>query len=324
MTYLDRMQAGEDVSTHKNAPVVVPMRVGRSLPAMTRPNRRVWLAKRRKGITATDAPALLGLSPWKTPLDVWLDKTGRADEVEVSYAMERGNALEPLLRAEYQRRTGLTLIDCPPLSRHPSDPLALASLDAAVEAEEGHRIVEIKTTGWRDREVWWDESLQVPDHYLAQVAWQQYVTGCEVADMIADVAGDVRIIAGITRSREFEAYAVPLMHRWWRDHVVADVAPPIDPVRDYEALSLLWEPIPGERVTASEEVVAWCREYAAAGADEAAAKQRKKEPRGRVREAMADASKLVDAEGRTWAWIDKRGALTIRPPKHEEREETDE
>lgn len=313
MTYLDALS---DAARARAA----GCGIGHAVPLMSRPNRRVWLAKRRRGITATDVPAILGLSPWATPLDVWMDKTGRAEPTEVTYAMERGTALEALLLAEYQRRTGADMLTVPPLAGHPTDPLAMASLDGAAVCDGEQRLVEVKTAGWRTRDDWWDESRQIPDHYLAQVGWQQYVCGVEVADVIVDVAGDVRMVRGIERSRDFEAYVAPLMAAWWRDHVLADVPPPPDPVRDYDALNLLWSPVPKVEAVADPDTFAACIEYAAHSAAEAAAKAAKREPRGLVRIALGEASRLVDDQGRSWAYLNVKGALTIKPPK--EREDT--
>lgn len=292
--------------------------IGHAVALQTRPNRRVWLAKRRRGITATDVPAILGLSPWATPVDVWLDKTGRATPEDPSYPMARGLALERLLLAEYATITGNELLPVPVLAGHPTDPLALASLDGAAATSDGPAVIEIKTVGWRNRDDWWDDTRQVPDHYLAQLAWQQYVTGVQQAFIVADVAGDVRIIGPIERAADFEAYAVPLMHDWWQRHIVGDQPPPFDPIRDYEAADLLWRPEPGLHTPLDEETARWCLDYAAAGRIKADAETTQKELRGLIRERLGHATALVDDDGRKWARIDKRGALTIRPPKDKE------
>jgi predicted phage-related endonuclease len=37
-----------------------------------------WLADRRKRIGGSDIDAILGLSPYRTPVDVWAEKPGRS------------------------------------------------------------------------------------------------------------------------------------------------------------------------------------------------------------------------------------------------------
>jgi putative phage-type endonuclease len=95
-----------------------------------------WLAHSRNLFNASETPAVLGISPWQTPYQLWLVKTGRA-ETEVTAPMRRGTALEPQARLAYEEKTGLVM-----------QPLVLqdgrfsASLDGMTLA--GDLIVEIK------------------------------------------------------------------------------------------------------------------------------------------------------------------------------------
>ena len=294
--------------------------IGHAVTLQHRRHRPHWLAKRRRGITATDVPAILGLSPWATPVDVWLHKTGRAKPTEVTYPMERGNALEALVLRHYAEQTKAELLPVPVLAGHPDDPLAMASLDGAAIRDGQTRIVEIKTTGWRGREDWWGDEKGLPDHYVAQIAWQQYVCGIDVADAAADVAGEFVIVEDIERSREFEAYAVPLLHDWWQRYVVTDVAPPADAQRDWQALSLLWKPRPGVTVIADDQTVWDVAEYQRARDAEKKAKADKQEAGLKLREFMAGADLLTDADGNRLASISKTGSLTVaRTPGGEKK-----
>lgn len=295
---------------------MIPDRIGHAVPVQSHRNRRHWLAKRRRGITATDVPAILGLSPFATPVDVWLDKTGRAEAKETTYAMERGIALESLLLGEYERTTtGATMLTVPVLAGHPDNPLALASLDGAANVDGDTRIVEVKTTSWRGRDDWWADD--VPDHYVAQVSWQLYVCGLDSADMIADVAGEPIIVRGVQRSPEWEAYVVPLLHEWWQRHVLADVAPPADAIRDWDHLKLLWKPRPGISVPAGDDALWAASDYLDALAAEKRATEAKKRAGLVLREALAGADELLDPDGIRLASIDARGTLRVKPPKKE-------
>ena len=57
-----------------------------------------WHAHRRGLRNASETPAVLGISPWVTPYQLWLLKTGRA-EPDSNAAMRRGTALEPQARS---------------------------------------------------------------------------------------------------------------------------------------------------------------------------------------------------------------------------------
>lgn len=43
-----------------------------------------WLEARRAGIGGSDAAAIAGLSKWKTPMSVYLDKLGQAPQEHIT------------------------------------------------------------------------------------------------------------------------------------------------------------------------------------------------------------------------------------------------
>lgn len=136
-----------------------------------------WLGYRMAKRNASESPAVLGLSPWTTPYELWLQKTGR-DTQAVSYAMQRGTDLEPAARLAYEEQTGLVM-----------QPLVLeageysASLDGMTL--EGGLILEIKCPVRGSRsDLWQDVSVgMVPEHYLVQVQHQLMVSGAEKAHL---------------------------------------------------------------------------------------------------------------------------------------------
>ena len=73
---------------------------------LTFPAEADWLAWRRGGLGASDAAAVLGLDPWRGPIEVWLDKTGQLPATS-SEAMELGHALEPVIADRFTDRTSL-------------------------------------------------------------------------------------------------------------------------------------------------------------------------------------------------------------------------
>lgn len=73
---------------------------------MTSQERLDWLKGRQTGIGGSDVAAILGLSKWKTPLDVYLAKTGEVDH-EQSQAAYFGTILEDIVAKEFSKRTGL-------------------------------------------------------------------------------------------------------------------------------------------------------------------------------------------------------------------------
>lgn len=287
--------------------------VGHAVPAMTRRNRRVWLAKRRKLLGATDAVAVLGYSKFRTPLDVWLEKTGRysGDDLTGKYVVERGNALEQLIVAEWVNRNDVLEVDYPQLVTHPDYPMLGASLDGIGLIMGGEPVVcEAKAVTWRGREDWWDHTKLCPDQYAVQVLMQLAVCGVEVGHLCADLAGEYRQVE-IVRDYDFEAAVLPALAEWWQRHVVEDKEPPVDPIRDYPNLNRVWVPDPGKTLTADGHLAALIGTYQAAAL---AAQDRKRvldEIRGNIRVAMRDAAAVTDTTGQRLASIDRRGTLRV-------------
>lgn len=71
-------------------------------------SREAWLQIRQQGIGSSDAAMAIGLSPYKSPLSLWLEKTHRKapDDLSEKEAVIWGTVLEPVLASVYAERTG--------------------------------------------------------------------------------------------------------------------------------------------------------------------------------------------------------------------------
>lgn len=135
------------------------------------------LKRRRKYLGASDVPAVLGVSPWKSASDVYYNKTAEFESQEkTNHAIQAGNLLEPAVLDFAEQHVGK--IRRNQFRVHPTVPWASATLDAICldRLREG---VEAKTTGNSDH--WGEEGTdQIPIYYLAQTQWQMFVTGFQV------------------------------------------------------------------------------------------------------------------------------------------------
>ena len=72
-------------------------------------DRAAWLGVRRAGIGSSDAAAAVGLNPYKSPLELWMEKTGRVAHDDVSPGFDDprywGTLLEPYVAVAYQQKT---------------------------------------------------------------------------------------------------------------------------------------------------------------------------------------------------------------------------
>jgi putative phage-type endonuclease len=178
-----------------------------------------WHAHRRGLRNASETPAVLGISPWVTPYQLWLLKTGRAAPT-VNVAMRNGTALEPLARHVYEVETSNVM---QPLVLQ--DGLYSASLDGMTL--DGDLIVEIKCPYKGAASALWQsvEGGMVPDHYAAQIQHQLMVSGAGQAHLwVFD--GE----RGLLRVVEPDAAAVQAIRTAWDTFAVfldTDAPPPL-------------------------------------------------------------------------------------------------
>jgi len=66
-------------------------------------NRADWLQARKSLITATDVPAILGVSPYRTPLQVWFEKVSDEQQPD-SEILEIGRDIEPVIARKTESR----------------------------------------------------------------------------------------------------------------------------------------------------------------------------------------------------------------------------
>ncbi len=139
-----------------------------------------WLSERLKGIGGSDASAVMGLNPYKTPLLVWMEKTGRMipEDISDNPAVYWGNVLEDVVAAEFAKRhEGWRVRRKNALLRSKEHPFMQASLDREVTDDRGrHGVLECKTAG-AHRKGDWEEGI--PDYYLPQPIHYLAVTGYE-------------------------------------------------------------------------------------------------------------------------------------------------
>lgn len=189
-------------------------------------DRAQWLAERRTGIGGSDVAAILGMSPWRSPLDVYLDKIGEASEQPDSPAMLWGRALEPVIRQRFADVTGLSIAVASGIQRHPTEPHMIASLDGLVVRDEAPvAVFEAKTS--RTSEGWGpDGTDEVSDYYAVQVQHYMAVTRLPRAHVAVLIAGfDFRTYT-IERDDETIAALVEAERDFWHGHVLARIPPP--------------------------------------------------------------------------------------------------
>lgn len=124
------------------------------------------LAARSAYIGSTDAAAILGLSRWKTLLEVWAEKTKsvKVENVE-SIPMMVGKALESTVIALFEKETGIKIKSTNKRIYHPKYSFMSAQLDALIEGESA--FLEAKTCTIRKAKEWEGDD-EIPTEYIIQ------------------------------------------------------------------------------------------------------------------------------------------------------------
>lgn len=192
-----------------------------------------WLDYRRKGIGGSDAAAVMGISPFRTGLDLYYDKLGLpvADSEENWVAMEMGNLLEDLVARIFVKKTGLTVCPMKFMFQHADHPWMLADIDRLVTLPDGSTaILEIKTTNYNARDKWeYDGKPIVPPYYEAQ--GRHYMAVLDLSRVyfccLFGNSEDDIIIRHIDRDRKYESELIYLEENFWTNHVQTKMPPPL-------------------------------------------------------------------------------------------------
>ena len=155
----------------------------------SQPSDIQWHIRRRCGIGGSDVGAVLGVNPYKTPHEIWLEKTGRQlpEDLSGKDAVLAGNLLEDAVAQFYSIRTGHKVRRSNMTRFHPSMPWLAGNVDRVVEGQK--RILECKTAGHFAKG--WGESGtdEVPESYLLQVTHYMAVWGYQTADLAVLTGG---------------------------------------------------------------------------------------------------------------------------------------
>jgi hypothetical protein len=291
------------------------------------------------GLGSTSMAAVLGVSPWAGPWDLWSrvhgadapapDSDWRALAIESESRrtedQERGTWWESHLLEWYAERAGFQTWSPICTVQHPTfQPFHDSPDGFAWDPKHGPGLVEVKTArysaGWGTdgEEIREGPSRQnvdplriVPSYNLTQgyahleatgLNWLDWVVGCSF--------NDIRTIR-LWADHRYQSWMIRTVKAWHHKHITMGHQPDPDaskPCRSYLATL----PVSGI-VEADEDVQTVLAEYAQIKAAEDAEKERREALRARVHAAMAatGTTKILNRNGPT-ASISKTGSLTIR------------
>lgn len=192
-------------------------------PIVADPNDPAWHEARRSFIGASEAPAILGLSPWATALDVWAVKMGITEDFGGNTATDLGHELEDWIARQWTKATGRAHWAPGTTQRHADLPHIAASVDRVVNyaGDDGPSVelLECKLVG---PNVAWSWAEGPPIYVVIQVQVQMAVTGAQrahVCALIVDRGFEWKTWA-IERDDAAIATILERLDAWWQRHVV--------------------------------------------------------------------------------------------------------
>ena len=258
--------------------------------------KQKWLSERRTGLGGTDASAIMGVSRFKTPYQVYLDKLGELPEQPDNDRMRYGRMQEPVIRQWYADHTGRSVTVPAGVVRHDKHPFILGSFDGLTD--DG-RLLEIKTASRGDE---WGEpgTDEIPDAYMCQVQHYMMITGLPVADVVVSIAGKMPEIYEVPADREIHEILMDRECGFWNEHVMKRIPPDYQTVDD---ISLKFRRSAARSIQAEPEVIAAIKELYQVR--EAIKRIKNQEERLKlvVMAALGECDTLADATGKplaTW------------------------
>jgi putative phage-type endonuclease len=195
---------------------------------------------RSKYIGGSDIGAILGLSRFRSPLEVWMEKTGKEVKRLDSLPLRFGAYAEEFVASEYSRETGFDLIHDESIHIHPDYSFMSAHIDRFV-LEKGTssptRILECKTANPFASSDWGESgSDEVPMNYLCQSVWYMAITNINKVDLAVLFGNSDFRIYKIRRDLELESAILQKANLFWSECVIKNNPPPAQSEADCQAL----------------------------------------------------------------------------------------
>lgn len=220
--------------------------------------RDTWLQERSKGIGGSDVATVLGLNPYKTPLSLWEEKTGKTKGSPAGEAAYWGTTLEDVVAKEFSKRTGMKVQKVNYMLSTGENGWMRGNIDRAIVNEQIAKTVrvnkpakaaetglmlstdvglECKTASVYMSEHWGDSQEaeilagkivtehKIPLYYETQIQWYMAVTGIETFYVAVLIGGQDFRMYEVKRDQDVIDAIVSKCRDFWENHVLKDVPP---------------------------------------------------------------------------------------------------
>lgn len=266
-------------------------------------NREEWLEARLKGIGGSEAAAVLGISPWVSPLTLYLRKLKMMPEQEGSQRMQWGLDLEDAIANYYERETGRPTKKPPSFTiyQNTKHPYMMATIDRMIEPidKRGPGVLQIKTGGPGAIKDWQEE---IPLYYQVQIQHEMVVTGTTWGSF-AVFFGDYKdLVIDVELNQRFAEILIEEEGKFW-ERVQNQDPPPVDHSESSkEALHHQYAIDDGETIALPGEALNWDNELQEIKAQEKELKKQKTALENKIKSELKTAKEGVLSSGVKYTW----------------------
>jgi putative phage-type endonuclease len=212
-------------------------------------NNQDFTHNRASFLGGSDIGAVLGVSKYRSVMDVWLEKTGKKVDSIDSFALRFGSFAESFIADEYALLTSERVVDHPHGLVHPKYSFCVGHIDRFVlENKElplfnsdgglnAKKLLECKTANHYSQGDWGEAGTDaIPLPYLCQCLWYLGITNLAEIDVAVLLGGSDLRIYTITRDLDLESLIFDRAAFFWTEHVQKDMPPKPQSVGDCQAL----------------------------------------------------------------------------------------
>jgi putative phage-type endonuclease len=282
-------------------------------------NKQEWLRERKNYLGGTDLAAICGLNPYRTALDVYLDKTSDDISEETNAAMRWGNLLEDVVAKAYSEDTGYDVEIEPNTIYHPEHKFLAANIDRWVGNKEF--VLECKTAGFTKVKEWGDSGTdQIPESYLIQVAYYGAICDVPKVDIAVLIGGQDFRIYTYNRNKDLEDKIIKIGINFWHNHIEKRIPPKCVNTRD---TFNLFPQSNNKEILAQNDIIAKLEELKIAKMSEEQIQKTIEKLKIEIQEFMRDYDVLIDNNGNviaTWKNTAPRSCFDLKRFKEEAKE----
>jgi len=282
-------------------------------------NKQEWLRERKNYLGGTDLSSIAGINPYRTALDVYLDKTSDDIRCETSPAMRWGNLLEEAVAKAYSEDTGQTIEIEPNTIYHPSMKFLGANIDRWVGDKE--YVLECKTAGFTRGKEWGEEGTdQIPESYLVQVAYYAAICAVPKVDIAVLIGGQDFRIYTYERTKELEDKLIKIACNFWHNHIEKMIPPKCVSTRD---TFNLFPQSNYHEIVAEDNIIEKLEQLKTKKEEESRIQSTIEKLKTDIQEFMRDYDVLIDNQGNviaTWKNTAPKSLIDVKTFKEKYRE----